>query len=198
MGVLHRTTAATLSALILLGTSGGCRDGTVPGELSRAELRRQTEALEALEPMVGFSPIPTGYVPDGLVRTPGIDYSGDTVFIIFTRDEGATPSRDSVTLKDLHIIEASPVEFEACDEQSTRPLVLVYLCQDLLADDHQIAAETSPVATDKLWHRVSFQIGDVLVQADFTWEFTGPLPGEPTKEMREEALRVAESMLSED
>jgi hypothetical protein len=192
--------AVISSALVLVFS--GCQEGTSTpdsGRLSDDELRKVIAKLEKLEPKAGFSPIPATYVPADLPRLPNADLlehdSMRTVILMYPRPEGRSDPKESALLQGLSIWEEYPQEFRSCSQQLAVPTDPGYLCEDLRLNNHEVVQRTLPVADDELSHSLHFRIGDVVATLDFTWKFVDTLPAEPTEEMREEAIRVAESML---
>lgn len=176
--------------LLALPACGGGSDEPAPtSQQLRPDLQ---QAIAELEANVGFRPVVPAYLPEGLDPTPETVYSRtdteQTAIISFFPEEDtqAQPAPPAV----LEITE-DPSEGLACPLCPGGDLKEFQLKgQAALEEEGGIAEE------DLVYYVLYFISGDVLVTLNAEWD----VPADsgltsPTDEMKQELVRVAESML---
>ncbi len=180
---------ALLLALVACGDSES--PNPAPVQQQRPDIQR---AIDELEASVGFRPVAPTYLPDGMDSTPETAFSRteteQTAIIAFfpQEDNQAQPPPPAV----LEITE-DPAAGRTCP-----------LCPggDLkefdLKGEPALVEEGAIVEENLVYYVLYFIAGDVLVTLNAEWNAPqGSGLTSPTDEMKQQLVRVAESMLAQ-
>jgi len=184
--------ALAFTALLLALVACGDSDSPTPDQQQqRPDLQ---QAIDKLEAQVGFRPVAPTYLPEGLDPTPETAHSRteteQTAIIAFfpEEDNQAQPPPPAV----LEITE-DPAEGRTC------PLCPGGDLKEFDLKGQPALAEEGALTEEKLVYFVLyFIVGDVLVTLNAEWDVPeGSALDNPTDDMKQQLVRVAESMLAQ-
>jgi len=179
--------------LAVIGCGGSDSGSPAPSPPVVEHRPEVQEAIDDLEGKVGFRPVAPTYLPDGIDPTPETahvrDETQQTAILAFfpLDDQQATPAAPAV----LEITEdpATSLECPLCPGEGFT---------ELEVGGEPALAEEGEADEGVVYYVLYFIAGDVLVTLNGEWDVPeGAALASPTAEMKQELVRVAESMVAQ-
>lgn len=192
---MRNASGLVLSAVLLAAFAcGGSNDGSpAPSAPTVQHSEEVQRAIDELEGKVGFRPVAPTYLPAGLDPAPETTYVRDetqqTAILAFfpSDDQQATPTTPAVL--DITEDPATSLQCPLCPSEGLT---------ELEVGGAPALAEEGEADEGVVFYVLYFIAGEVLVTLNGEWDAPeGSGLTAPTAEMKQELVRVAESMVAQ-